>query len=149
MSATRPPWSTRWAGSGPTRPRPTRTSCRPCSRRWVRTRRSARSWMRWRMSSGGGSKTRGSDAMRHPRDGELDRMAPLLEQLRTIDGLVERKTGVFYRRSKAFLHFHVDGDDFYADVRLDGGTFDRMRVTTRSEQRALVATVRRAVAPLR
>ena len=84
--------------------------------------------------------------MRHPRDGELDRMAAVLEQLRAIDGLVERKPGVFSRRSRAFLHFHVDGDDVYADVRLDGRTFDRMRVTSRREQRALVAAVRHAVA---
>jgi len=83
--------------------------------------------------------------VRHPRDGELDRMAPVLEQLRGIDGLVERKPGVFYRRSKAFLHFHVDGDDFYADVRFDGADFDRMKVTTKAEQRSLVAAVRRAL----
>ena len=87
--------------------------------------------------------------MRHPRDGELDRVATVLEQLRGIDGLVERKPGVFYRRSKAFLHFHVDGDDFYADVRLDGAGFERMKVTTKTEQRALVAAVRRAVGALR
>jgi hypothetical protein len=102
--------------------------------------------MRSRMSSDGGSKTRGSDALRHPRDRELDRIDPLLRDLRAIDGLVERKIGVFYRRSKAFLHFHVDGDDVYADGRLDGEAFDRMKVTTRSEQRALLAAVRRAAA---
>jgi hypothetical protein len=84
--------------------------------------------------------------VRHPRDGELDQMAPVLEQLRGIDGLVERNTGVFYRRAKAFLHFHVDGDDFYADVRLDGAGFERMKVTTKTEQRALVVAVRRALA---
>ncbi len=83
--------------------------------------------------------------MRHPRDGELDRMAPVLEQLRGIDGLVERTPGVFYRRSRAFLHFHVDGDDFYADLRVDGTDFDRLRVTTKAEQRALVAAVRQAL----
>ena len=83
--------------------------------------------------------------MRHPRDGELDRLAPVLEQLRGIDGLVERKPGVFYRRSKAFLHFHVDGDDFYADVRLDGADFERMKVTSKTAQRALIASVRQAV----
>ncbi len=83
--------------------------------------------------------------MRHPRDGELDPMMPVIEELRGIDGLVERKPGVFYRRSKAFLHFHIDGDDFYADVRLDGDVFDRRKVTTKTEQRALVAAVRRVV----
>ncbi len=37
---------------------------------------------------------------------------------------------------KAFLHFHDDGDDIYADVRLRPGPFERMRVTTKAEQRA-------------
>jgi hypothetical protein len=83
--------------------------------------------------------------MRHPRDGELDPLEPVIEQLRTIDGLVERKPGVFYRRSKAFLHFHVDGDDFYADVRLAGQEFERMKATTKAEQRSLLAAVRKSV----
>ena len=82
--------------------------------------------------------------MRHPRPGELKSIEPMLTQLRTIDGLVERTTGVFYRRSKAFLHFHIDGDDLYADVRLDGTAFERIKVTTTEQQRALVAAVRRA-----
>ena len=83
--------------------------------------------------------------VRHARDGDLDPMAPVIEQLRTIDGLVERKPGVFYRRSKAFLHFHVDGDDFYADVKLGGTGFERMKVTTKAEQRSLLTAVRRSV----
>ena len=62
-----------------------------------------------------------------------------------MDGLVEKTPGAFYRKSKAFLHFHIDGDDYYADVRLGGPEFDRMRVTTRSEQRALVVAVRKAL----
>jgi hypothetical protein len=52
---------------------------------------------------------------------------------------------VFYRKSKAFLHFHEDGNDVYADCRLDGAEFDRMRVTTGVEQRKLVAAIRKAV----
>jgi hypothetical protein len=84
-------------------------------------------------------------AVRHPRDGELDRIEPLLVQLRTLDGLTEKGRGVFYRRSRAFLHFHVDGDDIYADVRLTGDDFDRARTTTKAEQKALVAAVRKAL----
>ncbi|HET9729817.1 MAG TPA: hypothetical protein VFR41_10375 [Acidimicrobiia bacterium] len=84
--------------------------------------------------------------MRHPRPGELHRLASLLAQLRAIELLTERKEGVFYRRSKAFLHFHIDGDDFFADVRLDGAQFDRMRVTTAAEQRRLVQSVKRVCA---
>ena len=84
--------------------------------------------------------------MRHITDARLDGIDDLLEQLRTIDGLSERKRGVFYRKSKAFLHFHEDGDDVYADVRLDGIDFARRRVTTKTEQRALVKLVRSATA---
>ena len=80
--------------------------------------------------------------MRHARDEDLDRIEPLLAQLRRIDGLTEKSRGVFYRRSRACLHFHADGDDTYADLRLDGDEFERSRATTKAEQRALVAAVR-------
>ena len=83
--------------------------------------------------------------MRHARDEDLDRIEPLLAQLRTLDGLTEKKRGAFYRGSRAFLHFHEDHGDTYADVRLPGDAFDRTRATTKAEQRALVAAVRRAL----
>jgi hypothetical protein len=83
-------------------------------------------------------------AVRHPRPEDLDRIESVLEQLRAIDGLTEKSRGVFYRRSRAFLHFHADGDDTYADLRVAGDDFERTRVTTKAEQRTLVATVRRA-----
>ncbi|HTD51353.1 MAG TPA: hypothetical protein VK771_12180 [Acidimicrobiia bacterium] len=83
--------------------------------------------------------------MRHARDDDLDRIEPLLTELRAVDGLTEKSRGVFYRRSRAFLHFHADGDDTYADVRVEGDDFERTRVTTNAEQRALVTAVRRAL----
>jgi hypothetical protein len=83
--------------------------------------------------------------VRHARDTDLDRIEPLLAQLRAIDGLTEKSRGVFYRRSKALLHFHADGDDTYADVRIDSDDFERTRATTKAEQHALVAAVRRAL----
>ena len=83
--------------------------------------------------------------MRHARDDDLDRIEPLLAEMRTLDGLTEKSRGVFCRRSRACLHFHADGDDTYADVRLDGDEFERTRVTTKAEQRALVSAVRRAL----
>jgi hypothetical protein len=39
----------------------------------------------------------------------------------------ERKRGNFQHGSRAFLHFHADGDNLYADVRLDGVDFARRR----------------------
>ena len=83
--------------------------------------------------------------MRHARPDDLTRFEPLLDALRSLDGLVERTPGSFYRKSKGFLHFHIDGEDVFADVKLDGSTFERCRATTKAEQRKLVVEVRRAL----
>jgi hypothetical protein len=53
---------------------------------------------------------------------------------------------VFYRGSLAFLHFHQDPAGLFADVRLGGPDFTRLRVSTRAEQRRLLGAVRRALA---
>lgn len=83
--------------------------------------------------------------MKHAGSEALDRLEGLLDDLRVLEGLVEKKRGVFYRRSRAFLHFHEDPGGLYADVRLEEPDFSRLRVSTRAEQRALLARVRRAV----
>jgi hypothetical protein len=56
--------------------------------------------------------------------------------------LVEKKPGVFYRKSKAFLHFHEDPSGLYVDVRV-GDEFERRRVETAKERGAFLALVRR------
>jgi hypothetical protein len=77
--------------------------------------------------------------MRHARNADLDRIEPLLERLRALPGLVERKRGTFYLRSKAFLHFHDDPAGLFADIRAaDGKDFDRLKVDTLKEQDALI-----------
>jgi hypothetical protein len=83
--------------------------------------------------------------MRHITHDRLPDLDALLTQLRAFDGLTERAPGTFYRRSRAFLHFHEDGADLYADARLTGGDFERRRVTTKAEQRALLQEVRKAL----
>ena len=83
--------------------------------------------------------------VRHATPADLDRISDLLVLLRGVDGLVERTPGVFYRRSRAFLHFHEDPAGMFADVRLDGDDFVRFRVTTRSEQTSFLRRVRGAV----
>ena len=82
--------------------------------------------------------------MRHAGSDALDALEPLLRDLRGFDGLHEKKRGVFYRKSRAFLHFHEDPSGLYADVRFEAD-FERLPVTTRAEQRALLARVRRVV----
>lgn len=82
--------------------------------------------------------------MRHVNDSDLDRLEPLLRDLRTIDGLRERKRGTFTRKSKAFLHFHADGDELLADVRL-GDDFERYAATTEAQRNQLLNAIKRAV----
>lgn len=79
--------------------------------------------------------------MRHVSDADLDELEPLLAELRAVPGLVERKRGVYDRRSRAFLHFHADPTGLHADVRL-GEEFERVRVQTAAERGALLDRVR-------
>lgn len=82
--------------------------------------------------------------MKHVNDADLDRLEPLLAELRTLDTLRERTRGTFTRRSKAFLHFHADGDDLLADVRFTE-TFERHPATTAAQRRALLRAIRAAL----
>jgi hypothetical protein len=70
--------------------------------------------------------------MKHATEQALSTMSGLLEELRALPGLRERKPGVFYYKSRAFLHFHEDGDRIYADVRLEGSEFDRLAASRKS-----------------
>ena len=79
--------------------------------------------------------------MKHATAGTLEVLAPLLEELRGRERLVERTPGAFYLRSRAFLHFHEDASGVYADVKLDLSSFTRLRATSREEQAALLASV--------
>ena len=74
----------------------------------------------------------------------LDELEPMLARLRRFDGLIEKKRGVFYRRSKAFLHFHEDPSGLHADVRL-ATEFERFRVQTQDEQDALIDAIERVL----
>ena len=81
--------------------------------------------------------------MKHATAAGLDELDDVLRALRGVDGLRERSRGVFYRGSRAFLHFHEDPSGMYADVRL-GADFERMRVTTKAERKRLLSVVRAA-----
>ena len=61
-----------------------------------------------------------------------------MDRLRTIDGLKERKRGVFYLKSRAFLHFHEDPAGLFADIRLAGDDFDRFGVDGPDQWEALL-----------
>ncbi|MEM1145051.1 MAG: hypothetical protein AAGI88_20895 [Pseudomonadota bacterium] len=83
--------------------------------------------------------------MKHASQPRLEELESLLAELRTIEGITEKKLGVFYRKSRAFLHFHEHGAETFADVRLSGAAFERMLCTTKQDQTALVKAVRSAL----
>ena len=79
--------------------------------------------------------------MKHAGPDTLATLAPLLDRLRALPGLVERTPGCFYKGSTAFLHFHDDPSGLHADVKLAPPGFTRVRVETVQERDALVKAV--------
>ena len=80
--------------------------------------------------------------MKHATQAALDQLEPLLAQLRTL-GLTEKSRGVFYRKSRAFLHFHEDPKGLFADIRDAAGTdFERIDVTAAAGRAQLVELAR-------
>ena len=78
--------------------------------------------------------------MRHAVSESLDQLASLLDQLRSLPGLNEKTRGVFYVRSRAFLHFHEDPKGLFADLRdAAGKDFDRFAVNDEASRAALLA----------
>ena len=81
-------------------------------------------------------------SMKHASASTPEVLASLLERLRAFEGLVEKRPGVFYRNSKAFLHFHEDPSGLFVDVRLKTDEpFSRLPVTTAHQQSTLIAKV--------
>jgi len=79
--------------------------------------------------------------MKHAGPDSLDHIEPLLNQIRQVPGLTEKSKGVFYKGSKAFLHFHEDPSGMHADIRL-ADDFERYRAESPTEQAALLDLVR-------
>jgi hypothetical protein len=84
--------------------------------------------------------------MLHATENTLAKYSELLSSLRAVDGLKEKRPGVFYRKSKAFVHVHEDPTGLYADLRLhvDEG-FVRMRVETKLEQSTFIEAITTAL----
>jgi hypothetical protein len=78
--------------------------------------------------------------MKHAGADALAQLEPLLQRVRVLPGLTEKKRGTFYRKSRAFLHFHEDPAGLFADVRL-AGEFERFEVTTPAQQDRLLRLI--------
>lgn len=79
--------------------------------------------------------------MKHATPATLDAIEPLLAGLRKVPGLRERRRGIFYRKSVAYLHFHEDPAGLFADVKLKGA-WKRLDVTARLAKRELLSAVK-------
>ena len=86
--------------------------------------------------------------MKHATAAALARLSELLAEIRTRDGLAEKKLGIFYRKSRAFLHFHEDPAGLFADLSAAGG-FERHPVNTARERKALLSALDRALSAAR
>ena len=84
--------------------------------------------------------------MRHAGTDTLEQLRDLLVELRQRTLLKEKSPGIFYVKSKAFLHFHDDPSGIFADVKLDQENYSRHRVSTRAERMALLKKVDRSLA---
>jgi hypothetical protein len=85
--------------------------------------------------------------VRHARDADLDRIDDLLSQVRMLPGLKEKKRGIFYSGSRAFLHFHEDPKGMFADLCSGpGGSDERIDVTEAAGQARLMAAARQRLA---
>ncbi len=82
--------------------------------------------------------------MKHATSIALDGLEPLLRELRAVDGLTERRRGVFSLHSSAFPHFHEDAAGFFADLRLGPG-WVRLPATSAADRRTLVRKVKAAL----
>jgi hypothetical protein len=82
--------------------------------------------------------------MKHATNRALDELENLLLVIRSYSELREKKRGIFYRKSTAFLHFHEDTTGLFADLRVDGD-FVRFAVNTAAERRQFAAAVKRSI----
>jgi len=80
--------------------------------------------------------------MKHATPSALDQLDELLAALRKMAALKEKRRGVFYVKSQAFLHFHEDPAGFFADLR-SSADWERYPVNTAGERRSLLDAVRR------
>jgi hypothetical protein len=76
--------------------------------------------------------------------GDLERLAPLLAELRRLPSLRERSPGTFTRGGGAFLHFHALSTGLVTDVKADG-VWLRYDVDRAAGRRALLRDLRRIV----
>ena len=82
--------------------------------------------------------------MKHAGPEALAQLEPILEEIRRLEGVKEKKRGSFYCRSSGFLHFHEDPAGFFADLR-GGDDYVRLPINSKTQ---MPTFLRRAAAAL-
>jgi hypothetical protein len=82
--------------------------------------------------------------MKHAGSDALDRLKPILDEIRRLGGLKEKKRGAFYRGSIGFLHFHEDPAGFFADLKI-GGDFVRFPINSKPQTQRFLRRARAAL----
>jgi hypothetical protein len=82
--------------------------------------------------------------MKHAGPAALDALADLIVSIRERSELKEPRPGVFYRKGKAFLHFHEDASGLFADLRVSE-EWERFRVSEAEERATFLASVERSL----
>ncbi|GAA5266034.1 hypothetical protein ACOSOMT5_P2461 [Acidiphilium sp. MT5] len=77
--------------------------------------------------------------MKHAGPAALNELRDLITAIQS-RGLNERSPGAFYRRGKAWLHFHEDKAGLFADLRVNSD-WERFRVSTPDERATFLALV--------
>ncbi len=82
--------------------------------------------------------------MKHAGPAAIAELADLIGKIRA-RGVKEPRPGIFYRKGKAWLHFHEDPTGLFADIRL-GADWERHKVSTAKQRAALLAMIDRSLA---
>jgi hypothetical protein len=82
--------------------------------------------------------------MKHAGAVALGTLAVLIGAIRERGELKEPRPGVFYRKGKAFLHFHEDPAGLFADLRVST-EWERFRVSEPAERATFLAFLDRSL----
>jgi hypothetical protein len=82
--------------------------------------------------------------MKHAGSVALAALDDLISAIRARGGLSEPRPGIFYRKGRAWLHFHEDKAGLFADLR-KGADWERFRVSGPAERANLLAIIDRSL----
>jgi hypothetical protein len=86
--------------------------------------------------------------MKHAGPDALDQLEPILEEIRRLEGVREKKRGSFSCRSVGFLHFHEDPAGFFADLKV-GDDYVRLPINSKSQTQNFLRRAAAAVNSLK